>query len=509
LQYLIGVPEDITGQLQQVADATIPARSWLEAHAAVPDLRLMPPAFADARVAAMPPLNPDVKYLYGADGEVLRDMTSLQPLQDDWWNKAVGVQASIVRGIDQALRYIGVPQAFGWTILVWTFLFKLLLYPLEEGSNRTQAMMQMLDPKVKEIKEKFKDNNEEASRRIVKLYEIFEISATSVLGSFAQLPFILTLFYAWRRLGAEKFEHFSEPWLWIPSLSQPNPDFNFNLDWLLQFSESGPVIGWNIWIRQLILPAILISFYVYKALIGIRKEKNPNLILIFLPTAFISLIALEFPQLMGLYYLSFNLVGLVALEISKAQIRSEVPAFAVFEKTGKFPEGNFDEVHFGDLFQASAQGNLARVEELVAEGVDVNARNEEGMPALFMAAASGNFQIVAYLSIGGADLTARDSNGNTVLHVAALYDNLVELRYLSEFGKAQERNEWVNNEWVHLKNDAGLTVLDMAKVAPEKSVLQYLNSLDISPDPQEQLKEVLHSVAADVPAAPAKARRLD
>lgn len=121
LQYLLEMPEDIAGQLQHVADATIPAGSWFEAHAAVPDLRLMPPAFADAGVAAMPPLEPDVKYLYGADGEVLRDMTNGRPLQDDWWNQAVGVQASIVRGIDQALRYIGVPQAFGWTILVWTF----------------------------------------------------------------------------------------------------------------------------------------------------------------------------------------------------------------------------------------------------------------------------------------------------------------------------------------------------------------------------------------------------
>lgn len=372
-------------------------------------------------------------------------------------------------------------------------------------------MMQMLNPKVKEIKEQFKDNEEEQSKRLLKLYEIFEVSPLSALGAFSQFPFIFTLFFCWRRLGAEKFEHFSEPWLWIPSLSQPNPDFNLNLDWFLQFGESGPLIGWNIWIRQLILPAILISYYVYKALDGIKKDKNANLLLAWLPTAFISLICLEFPQLMGLYYLSFNLTNLVAVEIGKAQIRSEVPAFTIFEKTGKFPlpEGQFEEVYFGNLIQASGTGNLARVAELVAEGVDVNARNEEGMPALFIAAASGNFQIVFCLAVNGADITARDSKGNTVLHVAALYDRLAELRYLVEFGKALEGSAWVNDEWVHLKNEAGLTVLDMAKVAREKSVLQYLDSLNLSPDPKEQVKEVLHSVAADVPAAPAKARRLD
>ena len=36
-----------------------------------------------------------------------------------------------------------------------------------------------------------------------------------------------SLYGCWRRLAAEKFPHYTEGWLWVPSLAQPNPDFQF------------------------------------------------------------------------------------------------------------------------------------------------------------------------------------------------------------------------------------------------------------------------------------------
>lgn len=51
---------------------------------------------------------------------------------------------------------------FGWTIFLWTFIFKLLLYPLEKDTLRSSAMTKMIAPKLQQIKDKYKDDEEMA-----------------------------------------------------------------------------------------------------------------------------------------------------------------------------------------------------------------------------------------------------------------------------------------------------------------------------------------------------------
>ncbi|CAE7703079.1 yidC, partial [Symbiodinium sp. CCMP2456] len=84
--------------------------------------------------AQSPVLDPNVKYLYGADGEVLIDLASKKPLEDNWFNAACGFQAQMIKNLDQGLRFIGLQQAFGWAVLAYTCLIKVLMYPLEKPS---------------------------------------------------------------------------------------------------------------------------------------------------------------------------------------------------------------------------------------------------------------------------------------------------------------------------------------------------------------------------------------
>ena len=63
---------------------------------------LVPPAYAaDAKPIE---LDPNVTYLYGADGNVLVDPMNNKPLPDDWWNGFIGFQANLIKGLDQTLR---------------------------------------------------------------------------------------------------------------------------------------------------------------------------------------------------------------------------------------------------------------------------------------------------------------------------------------------------------------------------------------------------------------------
>ena len=61
------------------------------------------------------------------------------------------------------------------------------------------------------------------------------------------------------------------------------------------------------------------------------------------------------------------------------------------------------------LWEAARTGDAAAVKELLAKGVDVNARFRYGQTALFKAAERGNTEVVKVLLANGADVNVRDT----------------------------------------------------------------------------------------------------
>ena len=76
------------------------------------------------------------------------------------------------------------------------------------------------------------------------------------------------------------------------------------------------------------------------------------------------------------------------------------------------------------LLVACYHGNIARVQKLVEENVDVNERDERGCTALHFATAQGHDGICEYLLDNGAEICTRDINGRTALHNAAIAGNI-------------------------------------------------------------------------------------
>ena len=71
-----------------------------------------------------------------------------------------------------------------------------------------------------------------------------------------------------------------------------------------------------------------------------------------------------------------------------------------------------------DLIQAASIGNLNKVNELIVEGVDVNAK-KFGLTALIIASYKGHKDIVEALLAKGADVNARLPEGHTALMLAS------------------------------------------------------------------------------------------
>jgi hypothetical protein len=77
------------------------------------------------------------------------------------------------------------------------------------------------------------------------------------------------------------------------------------------------------------------------------------------------------------------------------------------------------------LHMAAVFGLDSILEDLLADGADVNARAMEGMLPLHIAALGGHTRMVRALLQAGADIEAAADNGETALHTASIYDESV------------------------------------------------------------------------------------
>jgi ankyrin repeat protein len=87
-----------------------------------------------------------------------------------------------------------------------------------------------------------------------------------------------------------------------------------------------------------------------------------------------------------------------------------------------------------DLLKAATQGNLPQVQQLLGQGVPVNAVDPSGWTALMKASFEGHTAVVQELLKRGADVNVRGDAGWTALMQAAQFGHLEIVRLLVERG---------------------------------------------------------------------------
>lgn len=87
----------------------------------------------------------------------------------------------------------------GIAIVLLTIIIKLLLLPLSKIAITSQKALQELQPKLEEIKKKYKDKREEMSRAMMNLYKENKVNPlSSCLPLLIQLPFLWAVFKVFR-----------------------------------------------------------------------------------------------------------------------------------------------------------------------------------------------------------------------------------------------------------------------------------------------------------------------
>jgi YidC/Oxa1 family membrane protein insertase len=88
-------------------------------------------------------------------------------------------------------------EDLGVAVILATFLVKLILVPLSVSAVKTQRAMRVLEPELKDLKEKFKDNKEQQAREMLALYKKYNVKPfASILMLFIQIPIVLGLYFA-------------------------------------------------------------------------------------------------------------------------------------------------------------------------------------------------------------------------------------------------------------------------------------------------------------------------
>lgn len=87
-----------------------------------------------------------------------------------------------------------------------------------------------------------------------------------------------------------------------------------------------------------------------------------------------------------------------------------------------------------DLLWASSQGDLCQIQQLIAEGVSINATDYDGRSAIHLAASEGHLSILNYIVNLSVDLNARDRWNNTALDDAIRQNHKDIVKFLVDNG---------------------------------------------------------------------------
>ena len=123
---------------------------------------------------------------------------------------------------------------FGVAIICLTLIVRLIMYPIADKQFKSMAAMRKVQPKMKAIQDKWKDDKVRQQQEILKLYQEEKINpAAGCLPILLQIP----VFYALYKVLLVSVEMRHQPFvLWIKDLSAPDPLTPVNLFGLLDFT---------------------------------------------------------------------------------------------------------------------------------------------------------------------------------------------------------------------------------------------------------------------------------
>lgn len=123
---------------------------------------------------------------------------------------------------------------YGWSVVVFTLMIRLLVLPLEFKSRKGMRATQRVQPKVAALQKKYANDKEKLNQKMMELYKKENVSPTAgCLPLLLTMPVLFIMFTAMRVVGNEHtiqmildlkngIEPTLQNWLWIKNVFQPD-----------------------------------------------------------------------------------------------------------------------------------------------------------------------------------------------------------------------------------------------------------------------------------------------
>lgn len=222
----------------------------------------------------------------------------------------------VLKLLESGLEAVHVPYSYGFSIILLTLLVKVATYPLSKKQVESTLAMQALQPSIKEIQTRYKNDQERLQVETARLYKEAGVNPLAgCLPTLATIPVWIGLYRALQNAAAEGI--LTEGFFWIPSLAGPTSVASraagSGLTWLFPLQDGAPPVGWHDAVSYLVLPVLLIvSQYVSQKIISPQQSTDPsqkqaNAILQFLPLM-IGYFSLNVPSGLTLYWFTNNIL---------------------------------------------------------------------------------------------------------------------------------------------------------------------------------------------------------
>ncbi|WHZ23586.1 MAG: Inner membrane protein translocase and chaperone YidC, long form [Nitrospira sp.] len=192
-----------------------------------------------------------------------------------------GLVKAVAKPIFYVLRFLyEFTHNYGMTIILLTLAIKMMFVPLQYKSYKSMKQMQVIQPKVLAVQNKFKDDRERLNKELIKLYKDHKVNPVGgCLPMVLQMPVFVALFnilYMTIDLRQAPFM------LWIKDLSVQDPYYVLPI-----------IMGATMVIQQKITPTTM--------------DPTQAKIMLFLPV-FMTFLFVNFPAGLVLYWLTNNVL---------------------------------------------------------------------------------------------------------------------------------------------------------------------------------------------------------
>ena len=178
------------------------------------------------------------------------DVTTVPP-DGLWQTLVVWPLAKALIWLESFLGGLGINYSWGWAIIVFTLIIKLITLPLTITQIRGMQAQREIQPKIQELQKKYGKDREKLSQAQMKLYKEAGVNPLSgCLPLLVQMPILFGLYAA---LVTLSFELEGARFFWIPNLAFP--EYTKGMSWISEGFRAG---DYALLVAYLILPALLV-----------------------------------------------------------------------------------------------------------------------------------------------------------------------------------------------------------------------------------------------------------